>query len=74
MYFLPMKDYPDYRSEELQVLITLCGGVTGLSKRLRVSRQAVSKWHKVPWKHLFKVSEISGVSVKEIMTINEKAK
>jgi len=37
------------------------GGIGALAAKLGLSRQAVAIWHRVPIKHLNKVSEITGI-------------
>lgn len=37
------------------------GGVGTLARSLGLSRQAVAVWHRVPFKHLNKVSDLTGI-------------
>jgi len=49
------------RSPELMNVFAAAGGVGALALRLGLSRQAVAVWHRVPLKHLNKVSELTSL-------------
>lgn len=47
-------------------VIRAAGGVSALAKALRVERQAVSKWKRVPLGRVVKVSQITGIPREKI--------
>ena len=49
------------RSPELMNVFAAVGGVGALALKLGLSRQAVAVWHRVPFKHLNRVSELTGL-------------
>jgi hypothetical protein len=49
------------RSPELMNVFAAAGGIGELAAKLGLSRQAVGIWHKVPFKHLNRVSDITGI-------------
>jgi len=42
-------------------VILAVGGLSELSRRLGVTRQAVSNWNKVPFKYIRSISEMTGI-------------
>jgi len=49
------------RPPELMDVILAVGGLSELSRRLGVTRQAVSNWNKVPFKYIRTISEMTGI-------------
>jgi hypothetical protein len=49
------------RSPELMNVFAAAGGIGALAEKLGLSRQAVAIWHRVPIKHLNKVSDVTGI-------------
>jgi hypothetical protein len=49
------------RPPELMDVILAVGGLSELSRRLGLTRQAVSHWNKVPFKYLRTISEMTGI-------------
>ncbi len=54
------------RSRALASVIKAAGGVSELSRQLKVRRQAVSAWKRVPLNRLVKVSKITGIPREKI--------
>lgn len=59
---------PAYRGRPriMNEIIKAAGGITPLAKALKVKKQAVSAWNKVPHGRVVKVSEITGIPREKI--------
>lgn len=54
------------RRGPLGAVLKAAGGVSALARALRIERQAVSAWRKVPHERVVKVSEITGIPREKI--------
>jgi DNA-binding transcriptional regulator YdaS (Cro superfamily) len=42
------------------------GGASALARELEISRAAVSHWREVPFRHLKRISELTGISRRKL--------
>jgi len=49
----------------IAVLIKM-GNATAVAEALGVTRQAISRWKRIPIRHIPKISELTGLSVQQI--------
>ena len=50
----------------IEQIIRAGGGVVALSKKLRITKGAVSQWHRVPVNRVFDVEKITGIPRSQI--------
>tara|TARA_R110000868_G_scaffold109642_1_gene297897 strand:+ start:131 stop:346 length:216 start_codon:yes stop_codon:yes gene_type:complete len=48
---------------QLQEVLEKLGGPTALAKRLGIGASAVTQWHRIPPRHMFKIAAITGIPV-----------
>ena len=54
------------RDPLLERVFRKCGNMSNLARKLNLSRQAVSKWDRVPLTHIKQVSEVTGLTREEL--------
>jgi len=49
------------RTTELIAVLRYYGGVNAMARTFELSRQAISKWDQVPFKHLSRIAKETGI-------------
>jgi hypothetical protein len=56
-----LPDMTRKRTTELLSVLHYYGGVNAMSRTLELSRQAISKWDRVPLRHLSRITKETGI-------------
>jgi DNA-binding transcriptional regulator YdaS (Cro superfamily) len=60
------RTYSDYADPGLRKALKAAGGVSALARALGITHVAVLEWKRVPYQHIIRIEEITGVPRQEL--------